>query len=412
MMRGRLRRRRLRRQAAGGQRVRLVVPPVQRRSAPDLATFAEQNPDARWSASPRGHREGRHGVHAREYGLRTAMRAGRRQPGAGVRRHRLPDDVLLRRPRQGSGPPRRSRDPRRSSTRRWPSPSDARRRVRRSEHGHDSRRDHLSEPHGARPRVRRRPALVRLAVRPPAAARVPLVRLRGRASRSWGGSTGDCCWPPCCSSPGSPPSSWCSGPAPAASAGCSSQYRDVLMVVAGAFIAFSGLVVAGVVRLPEPRRRTSRPIAPAPAARSSPAPPSPSAGRPASGTSWARSSAWPPPAQSAVSGSLLLLVYSSRPRRAVRARRPRRSTGSARGSPGSSATTSVVQVTAGVLLVVVGVLLMFGVLPTSQVASRLQPGRALTLPAVPSPGRRRRRRSLYPWRDEPSPHPEAHAGRA
>ncbi len=30
------------------------------------------------------------------------------------------------------------------------------------------------------------------------------------------------------------------------------QYRDVLMIVAGAFIAFSGLVVAGVIHLPEP----------------------------------------------------------------------------------------------------------------------------------------------------------------
>ena len=35
------------------------------------------------------------------------------------------------------------------------------------------------------------------------------------------------------------------------------EYRDVLMIVAGAFIAFSGLVVAGVIKLPEPVLRVA-----------------------------------------------------------------------------------------------------------------------------------------------------------
>ena len=99
-------------------------------------------------------------------------------------------------------------------------------------------------------------AVVRLAVRAAAAARVPVVRLRRRGRAAWAASAGACSASRCCSSPGSPPSSCSWGRAPAASAGSSSQHREELTIVAGAFIAFSGLVVAGVVRLPEPRARS------------------------------------------------------------------------------------------------------------------------------------------------------------
>ncbi len=98
------------------------------------------------------------------------------------------------------------------------------------------------------------------------------------------------------------------------------EYRDVLMIVAGAFIAFSGLVVAGVIKLPEPVLRV--------------APKRAGAGG-AFLTGAALAIGWTPcvgyvlgailsmaaTSQSAVSGSLLLLVYSHRARRAVRARR-------------------------------------------------------------------------------------------
>jgi cytochrome c-type biogenesis protein len=137
------------------------------------------------------------------------------------------------------------------------------------------------------------------------------------------------------------------------------QYRQELTVVAGAFIAFSGLVVAGVVHLPE------RAVAVAPRA-----------GGPGGAflTGAALAIGWTPcvgyvlgailsmaaTSSSAVSGSLLLLVYSLglgvpfvlaalafdwvTARAAVIKRHYR-----------------AVQITAGAVLVVVGVLLMFGV---------------------------------------------------
>ena len=137
------------------------------------------------------------------------------------------------------------------------------------------------------------------------------------------------------------------------------QHREELTVVAGAFIAFSGLVVAGVVRLPE------RAVAVAPRA-----------GGPGGAflTGAALAIGWTPcvgyvlgailsmaaTSSSALSGSLLLLVYSLglgvpfvlaalafdwvMARLAVIKRHYR-----------------VVQVAAGIVLVVVGVLLMFGV---------------------------------------------------
>ena len=87
------------------------------------------------------------------------------------------------------------------------------------------------------------------------------------------------------------------------------QYRDVLMIVAGAFIALSGLVVAGVIRLPEPVLKV--------------APKRAGAGG-AFLTGMALAIGWTPcvgyvlaailsmaaTSQSAVTGSLLLLVYS------------------------------------------------------------------------------------------------------
>ena len=87
------------------------------------------------------------------------------------------------------------------------------------------------------------------------------------------------------------------------------QYRDELMIAAGAFIVFSGLVVAGVIKLPEPMLRV--------------APRRAGAGG-AFLTGAALAIGWTPcvgyvlgailsmaaTSQSAVSGSLLLLVYS------------------------------------------------------------------------------------------------------
>ena len=137
------------------------------------------------------------------------------------------------------------------------------------------------------------------------------------------------------------------------------QHRQELTVVAGAFVAFSGLVVAGVVRLPE------RAVAVAPRA-----------GGPGGAflTGAALAIGWTPcvgyvlgailgmaaTSSSALSGSILLLVYSL-----------------GLGVPfllAALAFDSVmarlavvkrhyhaVQVTAGIVLVVVGVLLMFGV---------------------------------------------------
>ncbi len=137
------------------------------------------------------------------------------------------------------------------------------------------------------------------------------------------------------------------------------QHREELTVVAGAFIAFSGLVVAGVVRLPE------RAVAVAPRA-----------GGPGGAflTGAALAIGWTPcvgyvlgailsmaaTSSSALSGSLLLLVYSLglgvpfvlaalafdwvMARLAVIKRHYR-----------------IVQAAAGIVLVVVGVLLMFGV---------------------------------------------------
>jgi cytochrome c-type biogenesis protein len=138
------------------------------------------------------------------------------------------------------------------------------------------------------------------------------------------------------------------------------QYRDVLMIVAGAFIAFSGLVVAGVLHLPEPVLKV--------------APKRAGAGG-AFLTGAALAIGWTPcvgyvlaailsmaaTSQSAVSGSLLLLVYSA-----------------GLGVPFVLAALAfdwmsgklgwikrhyrAVQVTAGALLVVFGVLMMFGML--------------------------------------------------
>jgi cytochrome c-type biogenesis protein len=138
------------------------------------------------------------------------------------------------------------------------------------------------------------------------------------------------------------------------------QYRDVLMIVAGAFIAFSGLVVAGVIHLPEPVLKV--------------APRRAGAGG-AFLTGAALAIGWTPcvgyvlaailsmaaTSQSAVSGSLLLLVYSL-----------------GLGVPFVLAALAfdwmsgklgwikrhyrAVQVTAGALLVVFGVLMMFGML--------------------------------------------------
>ncbi len=138
------------------------------------------------------------------------------------------------------------------------------------------------------------------------------------------------------------------------------QYREILMVVAGAFIAISGLVVAGVLRPPEPMLRV--------------APRRAGAGG-AFLTGMALAVGWTPcvgyvlgailsmaaTSQSAASGSLLLLVYS---------------TGlavpfvlAALAFDWVSARLGWVkrhyrgiQVGAGVLLTVFGVLMMFGVL--------------------------------------------------
>jgi cytochrome c-type biogenesis protein len=87
------------------------------------------------------------------------------------------------------------------------------------------------------------------------------------------------------------------------------QYRDVLMIAAGAFIVFSGLVVAGLIKLPEPMLKV--------------APKRAGAGG-AFLTGAALAIGWTPcvgyvlgailsmaaTSQSAASGSLLLLVYS------------------------------------------------------------------------------------------------------
>ena len=138
------------------------------------------------------------------------------------------------------------------------------------------------------------------------------------------------------------------------------QYRDVLMIVAGAFIVFSGLVVAGLIKLPEPMLKV--------------APKRAGAGG-AFLTGAALAIGWTPcvgyvlgailsmaaTSQSAVSGSLLLLVYSI-----------------GLGVPFVLAALAFdwvsarlgwvkrhyrgIQVTAGVVLVVFGVLMMFGVL--------------------------------------------------
>ena len=138
------------------------------------------------------------------------------------------------------------------------------------------------------------------------------------------------------------------------------EYRDVLMIVAGAFIAFSGLVVAGFIRLPEPVLKV--------------APKRAGAGG-AFLTGAALAIGWTPcvgyvlgailsmaaTSQSALSGSLLLLVYSI-----------------GLGVPFVLAALAFdwvsarlgwvkrhyrgIQVTAGVVLVVLGVLMMFGVL--------------------------------------------------
>jgi len=138
------------------------------------------------------------------------------------------------------------------------------------------------------------------------------------------------------------------------------EYRDVLMIAAGAFIAFSGLVVAGFIRLPEPVLKV--------------APKRAGAGG-AFLTGAALAIGWTPcvgyvlgailsmaaTSQSALSGSLLLLVYSM-----------------GLGVPFVLAALAFdwvsarlgwvkrhykgIQVTAGVVLVVFGVLMMFGVL--------------------------------------------------
>lgn len=138
------------------------------------------------------------------------------------------------------------------------------------------------------------------------------------------------------------------------------QYRDALMIAAGAFIAFGGLVVAGFIRLPEPVLKV--------------APKRAGAGG-AFLTGAALAVGWTPcvgyvlgailsmaaTSQSAASGSLLLLVYSL-----------------GLGVPFVLAALAFdwmsarlgwvkrhykgIQVTAGVVLVVFGVLMMFGVL--------------------------------------------------
>jgi len=138
------------------------------------------------------------------------------------------------------------------------------------------------------------------------------------------------------------------------------EYRDVLMIAAGAFIAFSGLVVAGFIRLPEPVLKV--------------APKRAGAGG-AFLTGAALAIGWTPcvgyvlgailsmaaTSQSALSGSLLLLVYSM-----------------GLGVPFVLAALAFdwvsarlgwvkrhykgIQVTSGLVLVVLGVLMMFGVL--------------------------------------------------
>ena len=138
------------------------------------------------------------------------------------------------------------------------------------------------------------------------------------------------------------------------------EHRDVLMIAAGAFIAFSGLVVAGFIRLPEPVLKV--------------APKRAGAGG-AFLTGAALAIGWTPcvgyvlgailsmaaTSQSALSGSLLLLVYSM-----------------GLGVPFVLAALAFdwvsarlgwvkrhykgIQVTAGLVLVVFGVLMMFGVL--------------------------------------------------
>jgi cytochrome c-type biogenesis protein len=138
------------------------------------------------------------------------------------------------------------------------------------------------------------------------------------------------------------------------------EYRDVLMIAAGAFIAFSGLVVAGFIRLPEPVLKV--------------APKRAGAGG-AFLTGAALAIGWTPcvgyvlgailsmaaTSQSAVSGSLLLLVYSM-----------------GLGVPFVLAALAFdwvsarlgwvkrhykgIQVTSGLVLVVLGVLMMFGIL--------------------------------------------------
>jgi len=138
------------------------------------------------------------------------------------------------------------------------------------------------------------------------------------------------------------------------------QYRDVLMIAAGAFIVFSGLVVAGLIKLPEPMLKV--------------APKRAGAGG-AFLTGAALAIGWTPcvgyvlgailsmaaTSHSAVSGSLLLLVYSI-----------------GLGVPFVLAALAFdwvsarlgwvkrhyrgIQVTAGVVLVVFGVLMMLGVL--------------------------------------------------
>jgi len=138
------------------------------------------------------------------------------------------------------------------------------------------------------------------------------------------------------------------------------EYREVLMIAAGAFIAFSGLVVAGFIRLPEPVLKV--------------APKRAGAGG-AFLTGAALAIGWTPcvgyvlgailsmaaTSHSALSGSLLLLVYSM-----------------GLGVPFVLAALAFdwvsarlgwvkrhyrgIQVTAGLVLVVFGVLMMFGVL--------------------------------------------------
>lgn len=138
------------------------------------------------------------------------------------------------------------------------------------------------------------------------------------------------------------------------------EYREILTIVAGAFIAVSGLVVAGVLKLPEPVLRVT---------------PRRAGAGGAFLTGAALAVGWTPcvgyvlgailsmaaTSQSAVSGSLLLLVYSI-----------------GLGVPFVLAALAFdwvsarlgwvkrhyrgIQVTAGVLLTVFGVLMMLGVL--------------------------------------------------